>query len=136
MSLCFSEKAGWGWGWSQTSETKMNDVDVDDEKDLYNNDRFPMWQPNEYADHLEYNGPSTISNEQENEFVNLCVDSRTLFIRNVFEAQSKRTTHGRTWTHEITATDQDFTKRVWELTQSQVILGYMIADGILPIHMQ
>ena len=130
MSICFTKEAQWG-----VSDSNTMGGGIEEEKELYANNRFPIWNPHEFADHIEYTGPPHITTEEAAEFFKICVDSQTLFIQHVFEAQSRKTTSGRTWPHVITATDQDFTKRVYELVQSQVILGNMIAGGIMPIHM-
>ena len=129
LSLCFSKEAKWGS--DNINIMGMNDDEEKFENEFYDNDRFPIWNPRENVDHIEYNGPEIVTTEEEAEFLKLCIDSQTTFIQNVYESQRKKTTLGRTFTHIVCATDQSFTKRVYELVQSQVILGNMIPNAMI-----
>ena len=119
LSCCFTKEARWG--------VKDNySLEIEDEKESgnYKQNRFPMWDPKTSADQLEYTGPSQIATDDHDghELFKRCVDSQILFIQHVFEAQSRKSTEGCTWSHVITAIDQKSTKRVFQLVVSQVIL--------------
>ena len=130
LSLCFSKEAKWGSdNINYIIGMNLDSGDNYNPNDFYDNDRFPFWNPDENVDHIEYNGPEFITTEEEAQFFNVCIDSQTKFIQHVYESQRKKTTLGRTFTHIICAADQDCTKRVYQLVQSEVILGNMMIPG-------